>query len=105
MSTDFLEKLHSYSWLGNIRELKNVLERALLLSRGAVLRPEHFSGLGSEHHPRVIHRLPTVQDVEESHIMNVMEQVGGNVEKAAKTLNLSRATLYRRLKQIRKKAE
>ena len=44
--------------------------------------------------------LQTVQQVEAAHIQTVLAQQGGNVDKAAKALNLSRATLYRRLKQL-----
>ena len=98
---DVLKMLKNYAWPGNIRELKNVLERALLLSRGETLRPLHFSGLGSEHQAQEMLRSRTAQEVEKSHIVTVLEQVGGNIEEAARSLNLSRATLYRRLKQFR----
>ena len=101
---DVMAMLMNYTWPGNIRELKNVLERALLLSRGATLRPQHFSGLGNGHHAPEMHILPTVQEVEESHIVSVLKQAGGNIEKAARALNLSRATLYRRIKQIKEKS-
>jgi len=103
IADDVMGMLMAYSWPGNIRELKNVLERALLLSRGAALRPQHFSGLVNFHQPPDSHRPRTVQEVEESHIVTVLEQVGGDIEKAARTLKLSRATLYRRLKQIKEK--
>ena len=42
-----------------------------------------------------------MQQVEASHIRSVLEQTNGNIELAAKSLNISRATLYRRLKQLR----
>jgi len=103
IADEVMNMLMNYSWPGNIRELKNVLERALLLSRGEMLRPLHFSGLGSEHHAVEIQLMRTVQEVEESHIVTALEQANGNIEKAARTLNLSRATLYRRLKQIKVK--
>ena len=100
ISKEVMDILRTYNWPGNIRELKNVLERAMLLTpRGATLRAAHFSGLG---HSRTTPRGPvqrTVQEVEETHIRKVMEQMGGDVTNAAKALNISRATLYRRLKQ------
>jgi DNA-binding NtrC family response regulator len=102
ISNDVMRILKNYSWPGNIRELKNVLERALMLTpRGAVLRESHFSSLGNNRQP--LHGLPprTVQEVEELHIKSVLKQMGGDIEKAARSLNISRATLYRRLKQIR----
>jgi transcriptional regulator of acetoin/glycerol metabolism len=45
-----------------------------------------------------------VQEVEETHILAELDQMKGDVEKAARTLNISRATLYRRLKQIKESA-
>jgi arginine utilization regulatory protein len=93
--------LRSYIWPGNIREMKNVLERALLLTpRGSRLRVAHFSSLGSSRTTPVLPGEGTVQEVEEAHIKSVMELMGGDVNRAAKTLNISRATLYRRLKQL-----
>jgi DNA-binding NtrC family response regulator len=103
LADDVMAILKSYNWPGNIREFKNILERALLLSHGSPLRPAHFSSLTK--HPRAAKadRPHTVQELEESHIITVLEQMDGNIDKAAKSLNLSRATLYRRLKQIKEK--
>jgi len=97
--------LFSYDWPGNIREMRNVLERALLLTPpGGTLRQSLFSCISGGQRPCPAH-LPaepqTVQQVETAHIQAVLAQHGGNVDKAAKALNLSRATLYRRLKQLR----
>ncbi len=96
--------LFSYDWPGNVREMRNVLERALLLTPpGATLRQSLFSCINSGQRPCPVH-LPaepqTVQQVETAHIQAVLAQHGGNVDKAAKALNLSRATLYRRLKRL-----
>jgi DNA-binding NtrC family response regulator len=100
ISDEVMAILKSYPWPGNIRELKNVLERALLLTpRGATLRAAHFSALDTSRTTPAVSGLVTVQEVEEAHIRNVMEQMDGDVNRAAKYLNISRATLYRRLKQ------
>jgi DNA-binding NtrC family response regulator len=100
ISEEVMAILRSYSWPGNIRELKNVLERALLLTpRGAMLRVAHFSSLGNSRTTPPLPGQGTVQEVEEAHINVVLEQMGGDVNRAAKALNISRATLYRRLKQ------
>ena len=102
ISEDVLALLKNYSWPGNIRELKNVLERALLLSRGSELKPEHFMGLKNNHeNGKYSSHGGTVQDVEKKHILAVLEEMGGDIDKAAKSLNLSRATLYRRLKTLK----
>jgi DNA-binding NtrC family response regulator len=101
ISDDVMALLKSYSWPGNIRELKNVLERALLLTpRGAMLRASHFSSLSNNSRtPPASPGHSTVQEVEEVHIKTVLKQMGGDVNRAAKILNISRATLYRRLRQ------
>ena len=106
ISEEVMGILKSYSWPGNIRELKNVLERALLLTpRGGMLRAAHFSSLCSNRTPPDPSSQRTVQEVEEKHIKTVLNQMGGDVNRAAKTLNISRATLYRRLKQLSEKPD
>jgi len=101
IAEEVMDLLKGYGWPGNIRELKNVLERALLLARGGTLETSHFAGLGDrQRHQGAPDRL-TVQQVEEAHIAEVLKQVGGNVDQAARRLGISRATLYRRLKTIR----
>ena len=100
ISEEVMDILKSYTWPGNLRELKNVLERALLLTpRGVSFRAAHFSSLCNSHTASVLPGQSTVREVEEAHIKSVLELVGGDVNRAAKTLNISRATLYRRLKQ------
>ncbi|HBG04358.1 MAG: hypothetical protein A2075_04445 [Geobacteraceae bacterium GWC2_58_44] len=102
ITAEVMRLLKSYSWPGNIRELKNVLERALLLARGGELEPAHFSGLRERQRHQGLHSRtgPTVQQVEEAHIAVVLKQTGGNVDQAAQRLGISRATLYRKLKKI-----
>ncbi|MDD2366248.1 MAG: sigma-54 dependent transcriptional regulator [Desulfuromonadaceae bacterium] len=102
LSPDIMRILNSYNWPGNIRELKNVLERAILLTpHGSQIRQTHFSGLTINRQTPNNASLNSVHEVEEAHIMKVLEQMGGNIERAAKTLNVSRATIYRRLKKSR----
>lgn len=103
ISDEVMAILKAYPWPGNIRELKNVLERALLLTpRGAVLRQSLFASLLNDRPHLPASSCPhTMQEVEEKHIRIVLEQTGGDINKAAARLNISRATLYRRLKQFK----
>lgn len=101
LTDEVMKILTDYSWPGNIRELKNVLERALLLTpQGSTLREVHFSSLTNRRVPQPELNQRTIQEIEKNHIMSVLEQSGGNMENAAKSLNISRATLYRKVKLI-----
>ena len=100
LDPETLNLLCSYDWPGNIREVHNVLERALLLSRGGPIKPEHLPGLqkGEE---AVVRKATTLREVELEHIRTVIRQCNGNLSAAARMLGISRATLYRRLRSSR----
>ena len=90
-----MDELCRYEWPGNIRELRNVLERALLLSDSpeltpAVLRFDRVATLASVGQG-------TLAEVERAHILRVLEEEGGRVEQASKRLEISRSSLYEKL--------
>jgi DNA-binding NtrC family response regulator len=97
---DVLHLLRRYHWPGNIRELRNVLERSLMLAGGDILKPSHFVGLDlhSEESPPEI-KESSIENAEMTHIKDVMEQCGGDTTAAARILGVSRPTLYRKLKK------
>ncbi len=105
---EVMEKLKAYAWPGNIRELKNILERAMLLSRGRALMPEHFDSLRSHHVDARVGQngqfkdVRTIEAVERACILDAVEECKGNINSAAKKLGISRATLYRKLKDLPK---
>jgi transcriptional regulator with PAS, ATPase and Fis domain len=103
VSSEVMALLSAYSWPGNIRELRNVLERSLLLARKDPLGMKHFPGLESLTGNAIdTHRHGTYQDkLEHDHIEAVIKRSGGDVEKAAAALGISRATLYRKIKKFR----
>ncbi len=108
ISSEVLEKLESYSWPGNIRELRNMLERALILSRGSELTPAAFPGLKSPTQSTPSEISSDVMDLEElelQHIQKVMNQFGDDTVKASKALGISRASLYRKLKKVKEGSE
>jgi DNA-binding NtrC family response regulator len=92
--------LKTYQWPGNVRELKNVLERALIFAQGAPLSPEHFSCLNLSASAESGRTGKTLDELQIAHIRSVLERRSGDVTKAAKDLGISRATLYRRLKNL-----
>ena len=95
--------MKEYSWPGNIRELRNVLERGLILSQGRPLGPAHLPSLRQVGGDRQGARRPVrgLEMVYRDHILEVMESTGGDTKEAAALLGISRSNLYRKLKKIR----
>jgi two-component system response regulator AtoC len=98
-------------WEGNVRELKNVIERACMLSEGTLLSERELTGaFGPETQPsspprgriadlsgRGAEPPAPLDEIEREHILEVLRQVNGNRMAAAKVLGISRRALYRRL--------
>lgn len=101
ISADAMEILESYNWPGNIREVRNVLERAVLLSSGKTIDPEHLPGIKS--FPVLkesVDGIGNLEELERLHIKKALVEFSGDVRKAAEALGLSRATLYRKIKEF-----
>ncbi|MBM3907283.1 MAG: sigma-54-dependent Fis family transcriptional regulator [Gemmatimonadetes bacterium] len=102
LAEDALEAVLRYGWPGNIRELRNILERSMLLARGAGrIEARHLarevttaSGADVAHHtPR------TLADVERAHIDRTLKAHQHNRTHAAKELGIARATLIKKIKE------
>ncbi|CAG1064496.1 Transcriptional regulatory protein ZraR [uncultured bacterium] len=98
--------LSEYNWPGNIRELKNVIERAMILAGPDEIRPEHLHITGGqEPAPAARPGAPqysmdmSLEELEKAHIKNVLEKTGGNITHASKVLGISRYTLREKLKK------
>ena len=94
--------LQSYSWPGNIREMRNVLERAVLLSGNRVISEKslHFDETEwPDLEPNNLDK--TLEELERDHIAQVLEAEVGRVETAARRLGIPRSTLYAKLKQYK----
>lgn len=98
---DFLERLQHHNWRGNIRELKNVLERAVILASNNQLTvdslPPEFqnSNTGS---PNGISAFD-LASVEKLHIQRVLNHTKGNKAETARLLNIGLSTLYRKMEE------
>jgi DNA-binding NtrC family response regulator len=94
--------LMSYAWPGNIRELRNVLERAVLLSDDGVIRTTglEFEGL-AERATDVDSELDklTLKEIEKYFTLRALEAEGGNVIKASRRLGIHRSSLYAKLRE------
>jgi len=98
-----IKLLRSYNWPGNIRELKNILERGLLLAQGNKLEPGHFTGLEQvmENTDDAKSGGKTIGGAEGLHIKNILAQFNNDTVAAAKALGVSRPTLYRKIKKYK----
>jgi transcriptional regulator with PAS, ATPase and Fis domain len=89
--------MQQYKWKGNIRELKNVLARAFLLSDNGVILPEHLPY--EIQHPDGSGTASSLAEVEHQHIRKILQHTHGNKTKAAQLLEIGLATLYRKMEQ------
>jgi DNA-binding NtrC family response regulator len=102
LGPEALERLLAHAWPGNAREMRNVLERALILARGQPLVAlEHLPGEfrnrpgpGDRRHTPM-----TLDELERAHIERTLRHHGGNRTRAAQELGISRATLINKIKR------
>ena len=104
ISEGALKILLNYSWPGNIRELENVIQRAITLTRHEIILPEDLSNIMMEEENEDLidkgFRVKyTISQLEKEYIKRVLLEVGGNKSKAAEILGLDRKTLYRKLQE------
>ena len=105
VTSDACDKLRSYGWPGNIRELKNVVQRALLRRNGNILTADdiRFDGeTRSSAKMLAVQLAPenasTLEEMERKHIRQALAEENGRVKDAAVRLGISRSTLYQKLK-------
>ncbi|MGD8525753.1 MAG: sigma-54 dependent transcriptional regulator [Thioalkalispiraceae bacterium] len=104
-----LQRLCDYSWQGNIRELRNTIERSVILSDGPVL---HWDSLGKE--TEVLDDLPvsfssddfvSLEALEQEYISHVLKCFNGKKTKAAQILGIDKTTLWRKLRRYEEQEE
>jgi two-component system response regulator HydG len=111
-SQEVLEKFLTYQWGGNVRELENMVERAVVLSLSNTINvedlpedsPLEFAPQSEVANPSFMHSLRdtvmTVDEVVKKYIQLVLEKNGGAREKTARELNIDRKTLYRKIQEM-----
>ncbi len=104
LSASAREQLQKHEWFGNVRELKNTLERTVALSTGETV--DEIYGLVNQILPEnqtasAVNAFEpvTLAELEKQHILKVLETVDGNREKASTILGITARTLYRKLKE------
>lgn len=102
MTKDVLLMLTDYYWRGNVRELENVIERAVLLCKGNLITQEYlFMEAIVEEIKSSVKAGVTVREMEKKLIFNTLEQVNGNRTKAAELLGVSIRTLRNKLNEYK----
>ncbi|HLO91186.1 MAG TPA: sigma-54 dependent transcriptional regulator [Lentimicrobium sp.] len=100
MSSSFITALKQYEWTGNIRELRNVIERCCILANGPLLTPDLLpleiqqKQYKPESDP---HQSLNLSEFEKMHIIKVLNHTGGNKTKTAELLGVALTTLYRKM--------
>ena len=93
------EMMVSYPWPGNLRELNNVMKRAVLLTRGTLITTAELSqamGPVRQQQPLTLRS----EDDERSRIVAALQQAGGNKSKAARLLGIDRKTIYNKIERL-----
>lgn len=101
VADEVMQIFQKYHWPGNIRQLKNVIERAVVLSKNNVITfkelPEEFSEINKDIN---LNTIKTLKDIEKQAILNVLKECKGNKSKSAKILGISRKAFYNKLKEF-----
>ena len=97
-SPEAIEFLLSYDWPGNVRELENAIERAVILAKDSLVTiadlPQKDMSLAHS-----ATQGKNLREVEKNHILNVLNDTGGNYSEAARILGISRMTLYHKVRE------
>ena len=98
LSLDAKEKLKAQPWFGNIRELENTIENAVIIAERSVLDGNDFDFPRAKKKP-VTKEATTLEEMEYNMIKNAMDKYSGNLSLVASQLGISRQTLYNKIKR------
>ena len=96
LSDEAAEKLKAHAWEGNIRELQNTIEKAVIMCDGDIISPDHLELHTSQ---RPLNESQTLEEMERQTIANAIAQCGGNLSQVAQQLGITRQTLYNKIKR------
>ena len=104
ISEEAMEVLIHYDFPGNVRELENIIERGVALTRGQVIEkahlPDDLRGPALQTFRKKDDKYPSLKEMERSYIQWVLKEVGENKTEAAKYLGIDRVSLWRKLKKL-----
>ena len=101
LSASVMQRIREYSWPGNVRELKHVVERAILLNERdpAQLLPTSAPISTTQQHTDVNPPRRTLAERERAQLLEALQDAGGNISQAARSLNISRMTMRYRMQK------
>jgi transcriptional regulator with PAS, ATPase and Fis domain len=107
LSNSALKEIIDYSWPGNIRELKNVLEQASILNEDGIIKPHHLPAITGKNSPDISNpddSMMSIDDklnlIEKEMIMEALRKAGGIQVKAADMLGINQRSLWHRIKKL-----
>ncbi|MCP4352698.1 MAG: sigma-54-dependent Fis family transcriptional regulator [Desulfobacterales bacterium] len=97
ISRDALDEMMLYEWPGNIRELENAVERAVVVGKNVKIMPEDLPIFSPEHTEAPKNN--SLKEIEKAHITHILKENDWNIAKSAKILDIDRTTLYNKIKR------
>jgi DNA-binding NtrC family response regulator len=99
ISSEVMDVLTKYPWPGNVRELRSVIFKTIILASSSIIKPEDLPCLVASQDSTTEQFSRSLSDVEKDHIVQVLQQLGGNQSKAAQVLGINRRTLYNKIRR------
>jgi DNA-binding NtrC family response regulator len=96
-----MKLLESFDYPGNVRELENMIERAIVVGNGKVIRQKDLP-MGRE---MISSSIESLEELEKKHVSKILEKYSWNISRSAKALNVDRATLYNKIRKYNLKQE
>jgi DNA-binding NtrC family response regulator len=97
ITPDAITLLTAYDWPGNVREMENAIERAVVLSKSRTLSAEDFSFLKPSRAPAL--KKKTLKEVQKEHILQILDEHGWQITRSAEVLGINRVTLHKIIKR------
>jgi two-component system NtrC family response regulator len=91
---DALDAIEAHTWPGNVREVENVIKRAVIMAEGQTIKAADIGITAGENATGVLNLRQVRDEAERSAVLSVLGRVNGNLSKAAELLGISRPTLY-----------
>jgi two-component system, NtrC family, response regulator len=101
LQKEYLEALQHYDWPGNIRELKNIIERSVILNDEQQLTVKNLPVELQAAHPQSLHSAFELAGAEKLHVQKVLNYTKGNKTEAARLMGIGLTTLYRKIEEYK----